>query len=156
MQTGRQYVLAWSPWNRDFSFFRLDAIDHVKPGDAAELPEDLEARLGAFMGRVWGVSRNRADALTHLEMTVFVGDGEGHIPRRLEREKRCGRVERLDERRWRFTAEVYDALEMLPWIRTFTGRIIELKCDDPRVTERFYAILAAMAALYGGDGDAVS
>jgi len=156
VQTGRQYVLAWSPWSKDFSFFRLDAVDHVKPGDAAELPEDLEARLGAFMGRVWGVSRNRADALTHLEMTVFVGDGEGHIPRRLEREKRCGRVERLDGHRWRFTADVYDALEMLPWIRTFTGRITELKCDDPRVTERFYEDLAAVAALYGGDGDAVS
>jgi len=89
-------------------------------------------------------------------MTVFVGDGEGHIPRRLEREKRCGRVERLDGHRWRFTADVYDALEMLPWIRTFTGRITELKCDDPRVTERFYEDLAAVAALYGGDGDAVS
>jgi DNA-binding transcriptional ArsR family regulator len=155
VQTGRQYVLVWSPWNRDFGFFRLDAIDTVKPGDAAQLPPDADVRLRAFMGRVWGVSRARSEATTHLEMTVFVDDGEGHIPRRLEREKRCGRVERLDGHHWRFTADVYDALEMLPWLRTFTGRITALKCDDPRVTERFYGDLAAVAALYGGDGDAV-
>ena len=156
VQTGRQYILAWSPWVRDFSFFRLDSIDAVKPGDAAELPGDVDELLKTFMGRVWGVSHNRSEATTHLEMTVFVGDGEDHIPRRLEREKRCGRVERLDEHHWRFTADVYDAQEMLPWLRTFIGRITELKCDDPQVTERFYGDLAAMAALYGGDGDAVS
>ena len=156
VQTGRQYILAWSPWARDFSFFRLDAIDAVKPGEAAKLPTDVDERLKVFMGRVWGVAHNRSEATTRLEMTVFADDGEDHIPRRLEREKRCGRVEQLDDRHWRFTADVYDALEMLPWLRTFTGRIVELKCDDSRVTERFYGDLAAMAALYGGDGDAVS
>ena len=94
--------------------------------------------------------------INEYAVSLFVDDGEEHIPRRLEREKRCGRVERLDEHHWRFTADVYDALEMLPWLRTFIGRITELKCDDPRVTERYCGDLAAMAALYGGDGDAVS
>lgn len=155
-QTGRQYLLAWSPWSRDFSFHRLDAIDEVKPGEKAEYPPELDARLREFMGHVWGVSRNHSLELTRLEMTVRVGEGEAHIPRRLEREKRCGSVEQLDENHWRYTAEVYDALEMLPWIRTFIGRIVALKCDDPRVTERFYGDMAVMADMYGGDGDAVS
>ena len=88
-------------------------------------------------------------------MTVCAGADEAFIPGRLEREKRCGQVERLDETHWRYTARVYDALEMLPWIRTFIGRIVDLKCDDARVTERFYRDMADMAALYGGDGDAV-
>ena len=155
-QTGRQYVLAWSIRNQDFSFFRIDAIDRVRPGDGAQLPEDVDARLAGCMGRVWGVSLGDGARIVRLEMTVWVGADEAHILKRLEREKRCGRIERLDERRWRFAAEVCDALELLPWIRTFTGRIVELKCDDPRVTERFYQDMAAMAALYGGDGDAVS
>ena len=154
-QTGRQYVMAWTPWNRGFSFFRADAIDAVKPAPPGQCPDDLDARARAFMGRVWGVSGGDGVALTRLEMTVLVGPGQGHIVQRLEREKRCGAVERLDERHWRYTAEVYDALEMLPWIRTFIGRICELKCDDPRVTERFYSDLADMAGIYGGDGDAV-
>ena len=150
VQTGRQYVLAWTPWNQDFNFFRLDTIDTVNAGEYRSCPVDLDERLQAFMGHAWGVSRGKPDMLTHLEMTVYVGDGESHIPRRLDREKRCGRVEQLDEHHWRYTAEVSDALEMLPWIRTFTGRITALKCDDPQVTERFYADITALAEMYGG------
>lgn len=155
VQTGRQYVLAWSPWNGDFGFFRLDAIDSVKAGDVAEYPDDLEQRLQGFMRRVWGVSRGKNGSLTHLEMTVYAADDEPHIPHRLEREKRYGSVERMDEHHWRYTVDVFDALEMLPWIRTFTGRITELKCDDPRIAERFFTDLTAMAQMYGGDVNAV-
>ena len=155
VQTGRQYVLAWSAWNQGFAFFRIDAIDSVKSGGLAQLPEDIGERLEAFAGHVWGVSRGDGVKQYRLELTVFAGSEEAHIPERLARERRCGRVERLDETHWRYSAVVYDALEMLPWIRTFIGRIVGLKCDDPRVTERFGQDLAAMAALYGGDGDAV-
>ena len=88
-------------------------------------------------------------------MAVYAGDDEPHIPCRLEREKRCGRVERLDRNHWRYFADVYDALEMLPWIRTFIGRITEIECTDARVTERFYGDMAAMAQMYGGNEDAV-
>ena len=154
-QTGRQYLLARTNWSGEFAFFRLDTIDGVKPGQPETLTADLEERLRDFMGKVWGVSRGSAGELTRLEMTVFAGEDEPFIPARLEREKRCGRVEQIDERHWRFTAEVYDALELLPWVRTFIGRITELKCDDPRIVERYNDDLAAMARLYGGDGDAL-
>ena len=50
--------------------------------------------------------------------TVYYDDNEQHIPQRLEREKRCGTVEQVSEDVWRFSADVYDASEMLPWIRT--------------------------------------
>ena len=152
-QTGRQYVLAWMTWWEGFGFYRIDSIDAVKPGEAAQLPEDIEARLAAFMSHVWGASGGRV--LQHIEMTVYVGEGEAHIPQRLEREKRCGRVERLDEHHWRFTAEVWDALELMPWIRSFIGRITDLQCDDPEILRRFREDLAAMTEMYGGDGDAV-
>jgi len=155
VQTGRQYVLGWTGWNGSFAFFRLDAVDAVRPGGPAELPGDIDQRLAAFMCRVWGVSKRGDERLERLEMTICAGPEEEHIPRRLEREKRCGRVERLDESHWRFTAEVYDALELLPWVRTFIGRITALSCTDSRVTERFFRDLAAMAELYGGGDDAV-
>ena len=48
-----------------------------------------------------------------------------------------------------------DALELLPWIRTFTGRVASLQCTNPEVARRFYGDLAAMQAMYGGDTDAV-
>ena len=47
------------------------------------------------------------------------------------------------------------AVELLPWIRTFTGRIVSLKSTNAEVEKRFYGDLAAMRAMYGGDADAV-
>ena len=153
-QTGRQYVLAWASWREGFSFYRIDAIDAVRPGDAAQLPGDIEARLADFASHAWGASGG--GKRVHIEMTVYVGEGEAHIPCRLEREKRCGQVEQVDEHHWRFTAEVWDALELMPWIRTFIGRITDLRCDDPEIVRRFREDMAAMAEMYGGGSDAVS
>ena len=88
-------------------------------------------------------------------MTVRFGSGEDFIVQRLEREKRHGTVEVLDGRTCWFTADVYDASELLPWLRTFIGRIVELKCSNQLVTDTFYEDLRRMSALYGGGGDAV-
>ena len=98
------------------------------------------------------MSRGTGCDLFKLEMTLYAAPNEGFIPKRLEREKRCGRVEQVDETHWRYTAWVYDAWEMMPWIRSFIGRIVELKCDDERVTDRFRRDIMDMARLYGGEG----
>ena len=155
-QTGRQYLLAWSPAHERFSFYRADLIDHVKIGEAASYPSGLDERLREFCAHVWGVTGNNHSCVEHIEMTVSAGPEEGHIVERLEREKRCGAVEQTDDTHWRFSADVYDALEMLPWIRTFTGRITDLTCTDKRVTERFWKDLDEMLRMYGGEADAVS
>ncbi|MBQ7371051.1 MAG: WYL domain-containing protein [Blautia sp.] len=155
-QTGRQYLLAWSPANGHFSFYRADLMDNVKAGDRISLPADLVDRLADFRSHAWGVAANHDARLEHIEMTVFVGPDEGHIVERLEREKRCGRVEQTDETHWRYTADVYDALEMLPWLRTFTGRVTGLQCTDQRVINRFWKDFDDLAQMYGGGNDAVS
>ena len=89
--------------------------------------------------------------MNHLEMTIFFGPGEGFIPRRLEREKRNGIVEILDDHTCRFSTDVYDASELIPWLRTFIGRIVSLECSDNTVVEQFWADLETMSSLYGGD-----
>ena len=155
-QTGRQYLLACSPSgaaadripNVRFTFYRADLIDNVKTGEKTDPPEDLSKELDAFTSHVWGVAGSNAAPLQHIEMTVLAGPEEDFIVQRLEREKRCGTVEKLDGSRWHFSADVYDALEMLPWLRTFTGRIADLQCTDRRVIDRFRADFDALAGMY--------
>lgn len=147
-QTGRQYLLAWSPVKERFFFFRADMIDSVKRGDIFPLSDVLKNHLEDFQSHAWGVTGNNNDRLEHIEMTVFAGPDEGHIVERLEREKRCGRVEKLDDRHWKFTADVHEAFEMLPWLRTFTGRITDLQCTDRRVIYRFWKDFNEMAQMY--------
>lgn len=131
-----------------FTFYRADLIDNVKTGEKTDPPEDLSEELDAFTSHVWGVAGSNAAPLQHIEMTVLAGPEEDFIVQRLEREKRCGTVEKLDGSRWRFSADVYDALEMLPWLRTFTGRIADLQCTDRRVIDRFRADFDALAGMY--------
>ena len=154
-QSGRQYLLGYHYGGRRMAFYRLDAIKKVVPGSEDPDYGVYLERQARFDRHLWGVSTGRDHNLDHLEMTVRIGPGEEYILRRLEREKRHGTVQRLDERTCRFTADVYDASEMLPWLRTFIGRIAELKCSDPFVVNTFYEDLRRMDELYGGGGDAV-
>ncbi|MDR1192561.1 MAG: WYL domain-containing protein [Peptococcaceae bacterium] len=154
-QTGRQYLLSYAYRQLKPILFRIDNIKAVKPGSVEKQPEKYGGYCEKFGGYLWGVSTGAEYLIDHIEMTVHVNEGEGYIVSRLEREKRGGRVEKIDDHTYRLTADVYDAIEMLPWIRTFIGRIAELKCDDSYVTDTFFADLTAMRQMYGGDADAV-
>ena len=69
---------------------------------------------------------------------------------RLVREKRHGRIEKIDEHTYRFIADVYDAGEMLIWVRSFIGRIVRFESSNRFAVERFYDDIRRLAELYGG------
>ena len=154
-QSGRQYLLGYHYRFRKPMFFRIDSIHSATAGAVEKKPEKFSGWYDRFRDNLWGVSTGIEHNIEHIEMTVHIASGEGYIRERLEREKRCGSVELIDENTLHFTADVYDATEMLPWIRTFLGRIEKLECSNPYVTEIFYADLEALVAMYGGDDDAV-
>ncbi len=154
-QSGRQYLLCYHYRFMKPMFFRIDSIHRVSVGAVEKQPEKYSGWYDKFKETLWGVSTGVGHCVDHLEMTVHIGENEGHILHRLEREKRCGRIETVDGHTCRFIADMYDAAEMLPWIRTFIGRIETLECSNTYVTDTFYADLDAMNTLYGGDGDAV-
>ena len=62
-----------------------------------------------------------------------------------------GLVEQVDAETWKFTADVYDASEMMPWLRTFLGRIVKLECSDASIGRLFREDLEKMRRLYGGE-----
>jgi hypothetical protein len=124
----------------------------VIPRDIDKEYDMRQKQAAKFMKNLWGVSSGDDASLDHIEMTIRVDPGEDYIPARLEREKRCGVVEALGEGMYRFTADVYDAGEMLPWLRTFIGRIVSLECSNISVRQIFLSDLQAMENLYtGGD-----
>jgi len=154
-QEGRYYLLAWDGVSEQYRPFRLDRIQSVEPGKPCEDYDSLLSGLCEFTSRLWGASTGNYPETEHIEMTLRIGENEGYILSRLEREKRCGRVDRPDEHTARFTADVYDAMELMPWLRTFTGRIEKLECSNPVVAECYWSDLKAALAMYGGERDAV-
>jgi hypothetical protein len=66
-------------------------------------------------------------------------------------------VERIDREHYRFTADVFDTTEMLPWIRTFLCRITKMNFSNRTAENRFKEDVREMYRMYGigGDEDAV-
>lgn len=154
-QGGRRYVLGYHYKFRKMSFFRLDSIKKVTLLDIDDDFENHLRNVERFKKNVWGVSTGKRYSMDHIEMTINVGDNEEFIINRLDREKRNGRIEVVDEHHYKFVADVHDAMEMMPWIRTFTGRIKKLECSNQAVVDTFYTDFEEMKKLYGGDTNAV-
>lgn len=150
-QGGRQYLLCYHFRFRKLMFFRMDYIHAVELLDPEPDHESYEGYFEKFLSHLWGTSGGTGFNVDHLEMTVYYGPNEDFIPKRLEREKRNGTVEILDDHTCRYTTDVYDASELIPWLRTFIGRIVKLECSDNTVVERFWSDLEKMSSLYGGD-----
>ena len=157
VQSGRQYLMAYDlPFDR-IRPFRTDNIESVKIDDISERFEELRDMLDGMTPHLWGVSTQSfsGDQMEHVEFTVKYSDDEMHIPERLEREKRCGTVEKIDSNTSKFSADVYDSSELIPWIRTFICRITDISFSNSGLQERFNNDLTEMYALYdleGGDG----
>jgi len=154
VQSGRQYLIGYVPEKNRMRSFRTDNIVSVKMGEACGDFDVLRTRLHGMQKHMWGVSMQSTSGLRteHIAFTVHYEADEQHIHRRLEREKRCGMVEKLDENTSRFSAEVYDASELVPWIRTFICRITDFTCSNQELEAQFADDLKAMYALYDLEG----
>lgn len=152
VQNGRQHLLAYQPDFNAIRSFRIDYLSDVKIEEPTPRFDELRAELDEMQTKMWGVTakRNRygEERTEHIEFTVKVADNEEHIVRRLEREKRIGRIEKLDDHTYRFTADVYDTSEMIPWIRTFICRITELHFSNRTLEDQFKRDIEEMYRMY--------
>ena len=152
VQSGRQHLLAYLPDYGHFQSYRIDYLSDVKMEEITPRFDELRAELDRMQRSIWsvGVRRNGWDDghLEHVEFTVRVEDGEEHIIRRLEREKRIGTVEKLDAYTYRFSADVIDSGELIPWIRTFICRIEDLNFSNKTLENRFKSDLCDMYQMY--------
>lgn len=154
VQSGRQYLMAYAPHFDRISSYRTDHILSVKLGELCpEYDTHLEI-LTHMQPNIWGVSTQGSsrERLEHVEFTVSYSNTESHIPRRLEREKRCGTVEYLDANHAKFSADVFDAAELVPWIRSFLCRITKLSISNKKLEAQFRQDMEDMYALYGLKG----
>lgn len=157
VQNGRQHLLAYHPDMKQIRSFRVDYLSDVKIGDICPDFDLLRKKLDFSEKFMWGVDRRKDEKrLEHVEFTVYVAPGEEYIIRRLQREKRIGKVEKVDENHYRFFAEVYDSNELVPWIRTFICRITRLNFSNRTVENRFKNDIETMYRMYGIEGGELS
>lgn len=154
-QNGRSYVFARSFQDDDFSMYRLDNIKSVKVGTIYEGKRMIVESGEEFLEHEWHVSCGSERNMEHVEMVIQISPKQMYILQRLEKEGQQGVISKVGEDTYKYSVDVYDASEMLPWIRTFTGRILSFSCSNKNVESRFYEDLKAMYELYGGGNDAI-
>ncbi len=157
VQSGRQYIMTWYPAGKAYRSIRIDALREIECEENCEDWQDYRDEVDDMRRHMWGVTAKKGGELSYVEFTVQFGEDEGHILKRLKREKRCGRVKLMSPTTARFSAYVYDAGEMIPWIRTFLCRIISISLPSENLMQQFRRDLDRMYHLYGigGDDDAL-
>ncbi len=159
VQNGRQNLIAFHEKSGRLASYRLDYMSDIRIEEPCEKFGILREALRQAESHMWGVNGHWNTGKTeHVEFEIAVREDEDFIVRRLEREKRCGHVEKIDGTHYRYTAEVFDTTEMLPWIRTFICRITKMNFSNRSAENRFKEDIREMYRMYGmegGDGDAV-
>ena len=153
--SGRRYLVCYHIRFKKMMTFRLDSIKSVKSGEVFDDYNYFKEKSVQFSNHLWGVSSNDNRSTEHIEMVIYVANNEKYIIDRLYREKRSGTVARLDSNHYKFTADVYDVMEMTPWIRSFYGRIVSLESSNKELKNKIIDDVNDMVRLYGGDENAL-
>ena len=139
-----------------FNSYRLDYISNVRiENEVCEEFDVLRTALNTAEAHMWGVNcKSSYEDTEHVEFEIKLNSDEQFIIHRLQREKRCRQVEKIDKHHYRYTAEVFDTTEMLPWIRTFISRITMINFSNPAAADKFKDDIQKMYQIYGiGEGD---
>ena len=119
-----------------FVTLRLDQIKKITELSSSEIDEKTDIsdlnkfevmnNLETNIDYVWGVSFSGNK--TKLKLTLSIDEKyEDFIIQRLVREGKNGKVTRLEENLFSYEKVVFDAREMFPWLRTFIGRMVDIR-----------------------------
>lgn len=152
-QNGREYLVGYEVSNGEFCILRLDNIKTAKPLEVCKNFQEYEADYENKKPYLWGIAMPRKKEMEHVEMTIRIGKYEKYILTRLEREKRNGSIEQVDEELYKYVVNTCDSMELMPWLRTFIGRIVKLESSSQYLKRKFQKDMETMYAMYLGGGE---
>lgn len=150
-RTGRRFLCLYLPRSRRFASARLDAIKEVTIKEPFSDYSEIKEKLEKNKGLAWGVSFQNCGSrhLERVKLTLHIDEKtESFILNRLKREGRGGTINRIAPDTFTYETQVFDANEMLPWIRTFIGRILAIESDCQKLTRFFERDFLAMYRMY--------
>lgn len=150
-RTGRRFLCLYLTEKRRFTCARLDAVKEVNIKENFSDYSELRNKLDQNKKFAWGVSFQNDGRmhLEHVKLTLHIHESsEAYILNRLKREGKGGVVKRVAQDTFTYETDVFDANEMLPWIRSFTGRIMDIESDCQKLKPTFERDFTAMCKMY--------
>lgn len=153
--TGRRYLCLYRPEKRRFHNARLDSIISVTMIGDFEHYDEILRNLEKNKEKCWGVSfGGDSSRIETIYIKLFINEKtEAYIIDRLYREGRGGEVMRIRENEYLYSGSFFDTNEMLSWVKTFTGRILDIQGSNPFAIAKLVHDLDTMYRMYCGSED---
>lgn len=152
-RTGRRYVCIYLPEKRRFNNARLDSITSVTALEPYKDYENIQNALDKNKEKCWGVSfGSSTNRLQEVYIKLYIDEQkEPYILNRLRMEGRQGEVMKIRENEYLYSGVFFDTNEMLSWIKTFTGRILDIQGTDAFSIAKVTHDLEKMYQMYCSD-----
>ncbi|MBR1592199.1 MAG: WYL domain-containing protein [Ruminococcus sp.] len=156
VRTGRRYITGFSREHENFGSYRLDFIKNITPGGVCSDYDGIKKIFDENSKFCYGVSFVKSREFQEnipMRIVFRIEENEDYILERLEREKRCGEIDRCGDNLYFLTLRIFDPNEAMHWVKSFFGRIVSVEGTSDEVKNRFYRDVQDMYALYGGYED---
>lgn len=148
-KTGRRYVAIYNAKNKKFSTVRLDYIKDVAFGDMYPEYDNVCTEYQSLMKDSFSITHKTTEKLHNVKMLLNIDEiTEQFVLERIKREGKGGVIIKTDKNTFEYSINVTDTLEMVPWLRTFIGRIVKLEGSENHVITQFKRDINSMASLY--------
>lgn len=155
-KTGRRYACIYAVKERRFLNLRLDCIASVKQlGESLEEAAHFRTLLDKNRSLCFGVSFGQKTIRTEeICMKLFVDEErEEHILERLYREGKGGEVLRIRKNEYLYSGVFFDVNEMLSWVKSFTGRIMDIQSSSESSVIKVISDWKSMYRMYGEENE---
>ena len=146
---GRRFLIAYHLRKRRLFSYRLDYMRNLTVEEESEL---YDGQLTDFANKLpfsWGVALGKQTKLEQVEVILQIDERtEEFVLNRVKREGKNGSVEKVGDHTFLYRIEIFDTMEIVPWLRTFIGRIISIKGSNQTVIQQFINDSHRMANLY--------
>lgn len=141
---GRFYLISYDKQNRCI-ISRLDRIENVKISEKSFKGVNLEALYKRDLNYSWSsvpLGSGNAPEKIKLEITIEEPK-ENYILQKVQSEVPNGNIEKVGDGLYHLSLYVNDSLEMVPWIRSYTGymTVIQGRVAAKKITEDWKEML---------------
>ena len=148
-RTGRRYLCLYLTARHRFQNVRLDSLTDIKLLEPFPQYRDLQKKLEKNMPRCFGVSFGGRSRMEELHMELYIHEPkESYVLDRLSREGRGGQIKKIGRNRYLYSGYFYDTNEMLSWVKTFTGRVLDIRGSAPASVRKVTDDWARMYEMY--------
>ena len=148
-RTGRRFLCIYLPQKKRLTTVRLDHIKEVSSGEEIQDYHNYQDILVRNLPKCFGLSFSGSQHMDTIKLTLCIMEPqERFILRRLETEGRGGIITRIADNTYTYEISVFDGNEMMPWIKTFIGRIISFESNNEGLQTKYQRDLAQMMRMY--------